>query len=68
MQGIQNGDIEFCIDQQPYLQGYEAVDTLWLYLTNGNDLGGGQPVLTGPSFVDKNNIDAIAEFAQNNTR
>jgi simple sugar transport system substrate-binding protein len=68
VQGIQNGDIEFCIDQQPYLQGYEAVDTLWLYLTNGNDLGGGQPVLTGPSFVDKNNIDAIAEFAQNDTR
>ena len=68
VQGIQSGDIEFCIDQQPYLQGYEAVDTLWLYLTNGNDLGGGQPVLTGPSFVDKNNIDAIAEFAQNNTR
>jgi simple sugar transport system substrate-binding protein len=68
VQGIQNGDIEFCIDQQPYLQGYEAVDTLWLYLTNGNDLGGGQPVLTGPSFVDQNNIDAIAKFAQNNTR
>jgi simple sugar transport system substrate-binding protein len=68
VKGIQDGDIEFCIDQQPYLQGYEAVDTLWLYLTNGNDLGGGQPVLTGPSFVDKNNIDAIAKYAQNNTR
>ncbi len=68
VQGIQSGDIEFCIDQQPYLQGYEAVDTLWLYLTNGNDLGGGQPVLTGPSFVDKKNIDAIAKYAQNNTR
>ena len=23
-----------------------------LYLKNGNDLGGGQAVLTGPSFVD----------------
>ena len=65
---IQGGTIEFCIDQQPYLQGYEAVDTLWLYLTNGDDLGGGQPVLTGPSFVDKNNIGAIAKFANNNTR
>jgi simple sugar transport system substrate-binding protein len=66
--GIQNGDIEFCIDQQPYLQGYEAVDSLWLNLTNGNELGGGQPVLTGPSFVDADNIDKIAEFAANDTR
>ena len=36
--------------------GYEAVDSLWLSLTKGNDLGGGQPVLTGPSFVDSENI------------
>jgi simple sugar transport system substrate-binding protein len=65
---IQDDQIEFSIDQQPYLQGYEAVDSLWLYLTNGNDLGGGQPVLTGPSFVDAGNIDQIAEFAANDTR
>ena len=68
VKAIQDGEIEFCIDQQPYLQGYEAVDSLWLYLTNGNDLGGGQPVLTGPSFVDADNIDAIAKFAANDTR
>ena len=68
VQGIKSGDIEFSIDQQPYLQGYEAVDTLWLYLTNGNDLGGGQPVLTGPSFVDADNIDRIEQFAENDTR
>ena len=29
-----------------------AVDSLWLNLTNGNDIGGGKPVLTGPSIVD----------------
>jgi len=29
-----------------------AVTALWLNLTNGNDMGGGKPVLTGPSFVD----------------
>ena len=48
----------FAVDQQPYLQGYMAVASLWLYLTNGNDIGGGGPVLTGPSFVDSTNIDA----------
>jgi simple sugar transport system substrate-binding protein len=65
---IQAGDVEFSVDQQPYVQGYLAVHSLWLQLTNGNDIGGGQPVLTGPSFVDESNIDAIAGFAENNTR
>ena len=49
---IKDGTILFSVDQQPYLQGYMAVDSLWFYLTNRNDLGGGLPVLTGPSFVD----------------
>jgi simple sugar transport system substrate-binding protein len=65
---IQSGKIDFSIDQQPFLQGYEAVDSLWLYLTNRNLLGGGLPVLTGPSFVDKTNIAAIAQYAARNTR
>ena len=65
---IKAGTIGFSVDQQPYLQGYLAVDSLWLYLTNKNDIGGGKAVLTGPSFVDSSNIDAIAEFAKNNTR
>ncbi|MFC4948483.1 substrate-binding domain-containing protein [Pseudonocardia sp. GCM10023141] len=65
---IQSGGILFSIDQQPYVQGYMAVQSLWLNLTNGNDLGGGKPVLTGPSFVDKSNVDKIATYAANNTR
>jgi simple sugar transport system substrate-binding protein len=65
---IQNGKIEFSVDQQPYVQGYEAVDSLWLYLTNRNDMGGGKAVLTGPSIVDKTNIAAILPFAQKGTR
>ncbi len=65
---IKDGTIGFAVDQQPFLQGYLAVDSLWLYLTNRNDIGGGLPVLTGPSFVDSSNIEAIAEFAANNTR
>ncbi len=67
-QAIADGKIEFSIDQQPYAQGYMAVTALYLNLKNGNDLGGGGPVLTGPSFVDSSNIDAILPFAQNNTR
>jgi simple sugar transport system substrate-binding protein len=65
---IKDKKIEFSVDQQPYVQGYQAVTMLWLNLTNGNDLGGGKPVLTGPSFVDSTNIDKIATYAANNTR
>jgi simple sugar transport system substrate-binding protein len=67
-QAIKDGKIEFSVDQQPYVQGYMAVEGLWLNITNGNDMGGGQPVRTGPSFVDSTNIDQILPFAQNNTR
>ena len=67
-QAIQDGKIEFSIDQQPYVQGFLAVTSLYLNIKNGNDMGGGQPVLTGPSFVDKTNIDKILPFAQKNTR
>ncbi|MCF1594490.1 sugar ABC transporter substrate-binding protein [Streptomyces muensis] len=66
---VQDGKVEFAVDQQPYLQGYLAVDSLWLYRTNGNFSGGGTaPVLTGPAFITKDNVDAVAEFAAKGTR
>ncbi|MYW15948.1 substrate-binding domain-containing protein [Streptomyces sp. SID2955] len=69
VKAVQNGSVEFAVDQQPYLQGYLAVDSLWLYKNNGNYSGGGeQPVLTGPAFVDKSNVDKVAEYAAKGTR
>ena len=65
---IKNGDVQWAVDQQPFLQGYLAVDSLWLYINNGNVIGGGQPTLTGPAFIDKSNIDAVAEYAKGGTR
>ena len=65
---IKSGDIAWTIDQQPFLQGYLAVDSLWLYLNNRNSIGGGSATLTGPAFVDSSNIDAIAEYAERGTR
>ncbi|WP_319450810.1 MULTISPECIES: substrate-binding domain-containing protein [unclassified Mycobacterium] len=65
---IKNGDVQWAVDQQPFLQGYLAVDSLWLYLNNGNIIGGNQPVLTGPAFIDKTNVAAVAEYAKNGTR
>ncbi|WP_328470766.1 sugar ABC transporter substrate-binding protein [Actinoplanes sp. NBC_00393] len=60
---IQSGALQWAIDQQPFLQGYSAVDGLWLYKNNGNVLGGGKATLTGPYLVDKNNVDFVAKFA-----
>jgi simple sugar transport system substrate-binding protein len=65
---IKNGMIEWAIDQQPFLQGYLAVDSLWLYFTNKNVIGGGQSTLTGPSFVDETNINSVADLAEAGTR
>ena len=68
VQAIKDGSVQWAVDQQPYLQGYLAVDSLWLYKFNGNTIGGGKATLTGPAFIDKSNIDAVSQFAANGTR
>jgi simple sugar transport system substrate-binding protein len=65
---IKSGQVQWAVDQQPYLQGYEAIDALWLYKTNADILGGGQTVLTGPSFIDSSNIAQVAQYAERGTR
>jgi simple sugar transport system substrate-binding protein len=65
---IKAGDIEFAVDQQQYLQGYLPIVFLKLFKTNANTVGGGQPVLTGPGFVDKTNVDTVAKLAEQGTR
>jgi simple sugar transport system substrate-binding protein len=65
---IQSGKILFAVDQQPYVQGFLGVTTLYLKSINGNDIGGGQPINSGPAFVTKDNADAILKFAANGTR
>ncbi|MDX3055565.1 sugar ABC transporter substrate-binding protein [Streptomyces sp. NE06-03E] len=66
--GLQNKTLGFAVDQQPYLQGYEAVDLLWLYRYNRNVLGGGLPVLTGPQVITRDDADALAEYTNRGTR
>jgi simple sugar transport system substrate-binding protein len=65
---IQAGNIEFAVDQQQYLQGYLPIVFLKLYKENLNTVGGGQPVLTGPGFVDKSNASTVAKLAEAGTR
>lgn len=65
---VEGGKILFAVDQQPYLQGYLPIVMLSLYHTNLNVLGGGQPVLTGPSLVTKDNAAQIEKLAAAGTR
>jgi simple sugar transport system substrate-binding protein len=68
VKAIQDGEIEFAVDQQQYLQGYLPVVFLTLYKTNANTVGGGQPVLTGPGYVTKDNAGTVAKLAEEGTR
>lgn len=61
-------EIGFAVDQQPYLQGYLAVDELWLNKNNGNVIGGGKPVLTGPALVTEKDVPALEKFTARGTR
>src|SRR6266702_1972509 len=65
---IKSGAVQWAVDQQPYLQGYESVDSLWLYLTNANVLGGGRTVLTGPLFIAARNVAKVAQYAAQGNR
>ncbi|MEU9459180.1 sugar ABC transporter substrate-binding protein [Streptomyces sp. NPDC058322] len=65
---LQDKTLGFAVDQQPYLQGYEAVDLLWLYRYNGNVLGGGRPVLTGPQIITSKDAAELAQYTKRGTR
>ncbi|MEV0777377.1 substrate-binding domain-containing protein [Streptomyces sp. NPDC050433] len=65
---LKAGRLGFAVDQQPYLQGYEAVDLLWLYRYNADVLGGGLPVLTGPQIINKQDAAELEKYAERGTR
>ncbi|MGW7575743.1 sugar ABC transporter substrate-binding protein [Streptomyces sp. NPDC054765] len=66
--GLKDGSLGFAVDQQPYLQGYEAVDLLWLHKYNSDVLGGGKPVLTGPQVITKKDAAALQDYTKRGTR
>ncbi|HEY3529809.1 MAG TPA: substrate-binding domain-containing protein [Nocardioides sp.] len=68
VQNVIDGKLAFAIDQQPYVQGYLGVTGVYLKVLNGNDIGGGQPVYSGPAIITKDNAEAVLKFAKNGTR
>jgi simple sugar transport system substrate-binding protein len=67
-QDVLDGNVLFAVDQQPYVQGYLGVIGIYLKLLNGNDIGGGQPVYSGPAIITKDNAEAVLKYAKNGTR
>ena len=59
IQGVKDGYINLVIDQQQYLQGYMAIEQLCLTKKYGFS---GLFINTGGGFVDKSNIDAVAQL------
>src|SRR5919197_4483329 len=68
LKDIAAGTVLFAVDQQQYLQGYLPIVFLKLYKDNAHTVGGGQPVLTGPGFVDKSNVSTVQKLAEAGTR
>jgi simple sugar transport system substrate-binding protein len=59
---IKDGTTMFGIDQQPFLQGYNAV--MFLMLKHRYGISPALPVTpTGPGFVDLNNVDVVEKLA-----
>jgi simple sugar transport system substrate-binding protein len=53
--------LDFAVDQQQYLQGYLPINFLYLYKKHeGNSVGGGGTVASGPLLVDNTNIKKVA--------
>ena len=65
---VEDGSLLFAIDQQPYVQGYLGVTGAYLKLINGNDVGGGQPINSGPAVITQENAADVLEFAEGGTR
>ena len=57
---VKAGYLLQAIDQQPYLQGYETIN--WLFLNSQYKLAPGGDIFTGPGVIDGSNIDAIVDL------
>ena len=59
LDGIRSRRILATVDSQQYLQGYLAVEWLWLHRMHG--FTPAADILTGPAIVDLSNVDRAAE-------
>ena len=60
---VQNGQALFVIDQQPFLEGYDAVQVAAFDVRYGQHPF--RPIYTGPSLVTKSNAAKVAQLYKN---
>lgn len=67
LQAIADGEMDFAIDQQQFLQGYLSVVLLTQYIQYGL-LPGNEVVLTGPGFVTADNAAQVISLSEQGIR
>jgi len=68
LEAIRDGEIDFAIDQQQYLQGYLPVVLLTLYIETGTVPGGGLALPTGPGFVTSETAQQVMDLTSRGLR
>jgi simple sugar transport system substrate-binding protein len=60
---VQNGQALFVVDQQPFLEGYDAVQVAAFQVRYGEHPF--SPIYTGPSLITKANATKAAQLYKN---
>jgi simple sugar transport system substrate-binding protein len=68
LKAVQDGEMEFAIDQQEYLQGYLPIVMLANYKRYGVMPGLGSVIQTGPAFVGKDTAGQVIELSKQGYR
>jgi simple sugar transport system substrate-binding protein len=63
IKAVQSGQALFVIDQQPFLEGYDAVQVAAFQVRYGQHPFG--PIYTGPSLITKSNAAKVAQLYKN---
>ena len=67
LEAVENGEMLFLVDQQPYLQGYLPVMYLTLYNENLSEPAA-KITLTGPDIITKENAAQVLKYSQESLR
>jgi simple sugar transport system substrate-binding protein len=68
LSALRAGQVEFAVDQQPFLQGYLPIVFLAQYARYGLIPAKGTLVPTGPSFVTRKNVGAVRALTRQGIR
>jgi len=68
LKAVRDGEMQFAVDQQPYLQGYLPIVLLTQYRLYGVLPDRGKLLATGPAFITKQNAARVVRLAERGVR